>query len=510
MTGPHDVAALRGVRSPSASPRRRLAALAVLGLTVALIAAAVGVSTTVDVAAVAERPPREPVPLPPPTAGALHCPLTGVDDQAAELSIAAVGDAPAVVEVTRHDSGEPVVDATEELEVGEVLVVAIDDDVDQPRSVSWTGGAVTAMWRLDTPDAAAATCAPAAAPTWYLTGFDTTDANEAYLYLFNPFPSDAVARITYATPEGPQSLTGTAAVAVEGHSGTRLDLTELQPQVSDLGVVVEVTAGRMVAGGQDLAIPSPGLDGRSGRSAVEAATQPATDVATAWARTDGPSGTSWLSIMNPNDREVAVQISASTPGPETDVVGGERTVAAGSTLRVPLDGISEAAEYGVRVTTDGAEGVVVAQATAVTTTEGGEGQTIALARPAEARWGVAGLVGGGSRRDRLSVLNPSPEPVTVQIDAGPATPAEWRAVQIDPNGRAAFDLVEVGGEALAVIVVADGPVIAEGRGFVPGEAPGLWTSVSAPESTWTGPRTRPQLLRDLGLPTEPTPATDEP
>lgn len=485
---------------PPPPPRRTGRLLALVGAAVLVAVVALDAVSTP-----ASSEPAAPRSQEPATSGVWYCPVTAQEGSAI-LSIAATGDLESSIEVARHTPEGPITTSDNDpapVQPGEQRDIVLDGTLaSQPVSVRWSGGASVVTWRAEGADETAALpCSPGPSPTWYLSGLDTANGS-ATLHLFNPFTTDAVARVTFATPEGPTSLVGTESLLVEAGTSRRFELLQFVPEKADLGVVVEVVNGRLVAAGEALYQPANGVPGPAGRTLVPAADDPAESWAFAYAETGGESD-SWLSVVNPGDSDAAVQVQVSDANPGSDIgPPTEHTVPAGSTLRIPLDEASTAGEFGVAVNVVNEQPVVVTR-TSVLVRDGRRGVVASLGAEPSAMWALAG---GGeiNRATQLSVYNPGTNPVNIEVDAGDGTPEGWAAVQVEPNARTVFEMTEVADrDAIPVRVRADAAFVAELR--VLADADGLrpWTGVAVPEVRWSGPATRPTVRRDPSLDTTP-------
>ncbi len=486
-------------------PRRGFRILAIAGV---LALAAV----TEAFAAPASPQVAPPQPQQAATSGVWYCPVTA-ETGAAVLSVAATGSAPSSIVVVRHTPEGAIAGSEERVEPGEQRDVLIEElQAGQPLSVRWSGGPSVVTWRADagTDQATTVACAPGPSPTWYLTGLDTARGSTSTLHLFNPFRVDAVARITFMTPDGPEPRVSTSAQLVEAGTSQRLDLTGIVPEVADLGVAVEVENGRLIAAGEVVYSPIAGTDGPRGRTVVPAAEAPGDAWAFAYARA-GEGSSSWLSILNPGEREAAVQVSVSSPADDSDVLP-EYSVPAGGTLRVGLDQASTEIEFGVEVEALNDVPVVVTRTTSIVADGDRRGVAASLGAAPSPVWAVAGG-GAQGRTSQLSVYNPGTAPVTVSVAAGEGTPAEWGGLEVPVNGRATVELDQVAADRdnLPAVVSADGAVVVELRSQRDTDALRPWTQVAVPEVRWRGPSTRPAVRRDPGLRTTPMglPTEDE-
>lgn len=483
-----------GAVEPDESRRARGAGAVVLASFVVLVLALLA-----DLVLAVRTPAPAPVAQPGSAAGTWFCPATAGPEDAAVLSVAAVGDTAAQVTVVHYGGEAPVTDPTVGVSPGEEVTLLLPPgQAALPLAVQWEGGPTAATWRIDEPEAAALPCEAHPSATWFLPGFDTTLGTTSLLHLFNPYRVDAVARIVFATPEGRVALVTTDNVVVPAGRAVQLNLADVQPEVPDLGAVVEVLTGRLFTAGE-LRFAGRG-EGPRGRTLVPASPMASLDWAFAYARAD-ERASSWLAVLNPNDREAAVEVRVSDPNPEGAVLVEEISVPAGGVTRIDLAEASAADEFAVSVLSVNDAPVAVTRLTALRTESGRAGVAASrgAADPAN-QWALVGG-GGGERAARVSLYNPGAERVTVTATAVGAPP-DWAEISLGPNARVALELTDAGADrpAIPLRVDASGPVVAELRSQSFGGALQLWTLVGIPATTWTGPPTRPALRRDPRLP----------
>ena len=505
---PEPVDPRRVGRRAEQRPGSRRAMLGLVVITVLLAAA-----TAADLLAAPAPPPAaEPIAQPPASAGTWYCPAVGGEDEQVIITVASVGDEPSQVVLERYAQGAAVPDEPRTVEPGGQALITLDDeDARAPVTVRWAGGPVVVVWRVDGDRTATAPCESAPAERWIATGFNTTLGSRSTMHLFNPFTADAVVRLVFATPEGPVRLVLTDNMLVESGTTRSVNLGRFQPEITDLGVIVEVLAGRVVAQGEVTVDPPQGASGGSGRALLPAAPETSSSWSVAYAA-DGEGTESWLSVLNPGEREAAVEVRVSAPSDEGTGLVGEVSVPAGGVARVELSGASINPEFGVSLNVVNDEPVVVSRLISLRMS-GRESVTGGLAAPAlSTHWALAGG-GAGERTGLVSVYNPSAEEATVTIAAAGA-PAEWSAITLGPNARAKVLLADADADAafLPVTVRSDVPVVADLRSTSAGERLRLWVNVGVRAEQWIGPLTRPAVEFDPALSTRrvaPRPSPDE-
>lgn len=477
--------------------QQRKAAVA-LAVTAALVLAALAADVVVEPTAT-DAP--QMVPQEAARAGAWYCPATAGQGESAVLSVAAVGDEPSVVTVVRYPERAPASDEPVTVSPGDDLTVVLGpEEATHPVSVRWEGGPAVASWRIEAGDTPGAPCEPGPAERWRLAGLDTAAGSRSTIHLFNPFSVDAVARVVFATPEGPVGLVLTSNVFVEAGGTTRLDVNEFQPEQPDLGATVEVLTGRLVVAGELSMKPPAEREGPTGRALIPATAAERTDWSFGYARADSGSS-SWLSVMNTGDREAAVEVRVSSPTPEAAVQ--EQSVPAGGVLRIDLAEMSEEAEFGVTADSVNDVPIVVHRVTTLAAA-GREGLAVSRGGKPANSWALVGG-GAGQRGARVNVYNPGAQAVTVRLRTAAEDPAEWGGVELGPNAWTTFNLADTdpGRGELSAFVDATGPVVAELRSHYLSGPLRLWTAVGVPADAWSGPPTRSAVRRDPSLSTRP-------
>lgn len=438
------------------------------------------------------------------SAGTWYCPVTAARDENAVLDVAAIGREPSTVVISRYQDGKVVDDPPVVIAVGDALEVPLSaSEATAPLAVRWKGGPAVAHWRLDgAADTAAARCESGPSSTWYLTGFNTTVGATSTLHLFNPYGEDAVARLRFATPDGPVDLVIADNQLVKAGRSATINLAEFQPEEPDLGVTVEVLSGRLVAQGQVVLDPPGDADGPTGRALFNAALAPALGWGFGQVRADDTSS-SWLSIQNPSEREAAIEVRVTDPQPNGNALLGETSVPAGGVVRLELAEASAQPEFGVSVVSVNETPVVVSGFSSLRNDQG-RGLSATLGAPGPAtEWAAVG--GTADRTSQVSIFNPGAEEATITMLSPEGRLPQWTGVVVRPNEQVTLDLVDAGADrsAVPVRVVSDLPVVVELRSVSESGPPLLWTSVGVPAVEWTGPPTRPIVRRDPTLKTSP-------
>lgn len=431
-------------------------------------------------------------------AGAAVCPAVGDGEEPARLLVAVAGSSgSAEFSLIHYRDGEAHAQPTQTLEASEPVQVDLDpEEASEPVAVRWRGDPVVAAWRVGTRPAAAGTCEPHPSPVWHVPGFDTTLGSSSTLHLVNPYTSDAVVRVTFATPEGRSALMRTDNVLIGAGEHRELDLNDLEPEHPELAATVEVLAGRVFTQGEVEIGPSQEGEGRSGRALLPPATGPARGVVAA----GGAGGTRadrWLVVQNLGDREEGFRLAVSDPVEDAPELLSETGVPPGGVVRVQTDELSESDDFGLALEPVGDAQLVATQITSAASEAGGEDAAAELLQSPDRSWTFAGARGD---RGTLAVYNPGTESATVDVDAGEGAPGEWQRVSVGAGQRATLALGEVGVDApVPLLVDADQPVAASLTVQREGEDMALYTLPPVTTEVWQ-PLQQPPVRRDPGLP----------
>ncbi len=449
------------------------------------------------------------------TSGTWYCvPLAG-EGETATVTIAAVGDEPSQIRVQDFAGGEATFeDDVRRIDPGDTVELEVAGG-DQPPAavVRWRGGPVVASWTLDVSDAErrGTSCAASPAPRWLLSGAETTVGSTTRLYLFNPFETDAVASVAFATPEGREDMVSSENVSVPARSVVDVDVTELQPEQPDLGLIVEVEAGRVIASGVQRFgqpdLPDVELEGAEltdptapdGRTLLPATATDATTAGFAYVAS-GEVTTSWVSVLNPNRRPARIQVSASD-----EVAGGiagqEVVVGPGAVERIELDGASSSPNFGVQLRS---LNDVTFAATAFMALTGDDASVSAMQGVPEADTVNTQALAPEDATPELALHNPGEAPSTVSISIGGDVPEDWAQLEVPPGGMELLNLDDVATFGGPVVVTSDEPLFGTLRLSASDDrARQLLTLPLVPANTWMGSADAPVPRRDRTLETRP-------
>jgi hypothetical protein len=491
-----------------------------IALALAVLAVLIGGTVAADRVIAAPTPPApefaEEIQV---NSGALYCvPLARVDETAT-LTVAAVGDEPSVLSVQHvADGGAEIDDSVErELAPGTTVDIEIAGAETPPAAViRWHGGPVTASWQVtaDNGQRLGSSCASSPSPRWLLGGANTVVGSKAHLYLLNPFETDAVAHVAFATPEGRVNMVSSENLTVPARDVLAVDLTKLQPEQPDLGVIVEVDAGRVIATGlQSFGrpdLPDVELEGAElagdptapeGRAMLHAQPSDATTAGFAYAAA-GERTSSWVTVLNPNKRPARVSVTAS------DQVSGEAAaqevvVGPESAARIDLDGVSSEPDFGVLLQSTNDVGFVAHGFTAMT---GNNPAVSSVAGVQEADPLTVGATAPGGTAPELALYNPGTAATTVDVEVAGSAVDGWDAMELGPGEMQLHKFADAGLEdgGGPVVVRADEPVLGTLRLAADGRrAQGLLTLSLVPANVWTGSSDALVPRRDQTLETRP-------
>ena len=322
------------------------------------------------------------------------------------------------------------------------------------------GGEVAVSHLLEGPTGrAVAACSSSPSSSWFIPSGTTRAGTSQLLALFNPFPSAAVASVTFEADDGARSPQNFDAIVVPGQSVTVLDIGATVTLRDQLATTVSVRSGRLIVDQIQSA------DGTQGTTKSLTVTPAASRGATTWWFADGPAdaGTSTVFyVQNPGDQAVDVELAirlddTATYGQvepfEVSVpAGGYATIDVTADGRVPA-GVGYAAiaqsRSGAPIVADRVVGIG-APATAI-------GTTVMLGSPVLAdRWIVPAASFASASSARVIVTNASStDSLTVTVSTvtdGRITPLPGMSnVEVAAGGRGGFD-VPTGAKAPLVLV----------------------------------------------------------
>ncbi|MGI9022926.1 MAG: DUF5719 family protein [Acidimicrobiales bacterium] len=309
-----------------------------------------------------------------------------------------------------------------------------------------------------------APCASSASPQWYFAdGVTTKDATET-LFLFNPFPDDAVVDLVFSTEDGlvtPQALTG---LGVQGGTTAIIPVGDHVQRRQQVAAAITARAGRLVVSRLQT------FDGTAGRKGLALALG-AASTGTLWYLPEGQVAegiNERYHVFNPTTTEARVEVALALDQGQAEpfilTVPAEArvTISANEEARIPK-GVAHAAT--VRSLND--VGVVVERA--VDASVSGQRTGVAMTPGAQVtarRWAFAAGGSDDTVDEFLVFQNPGTEParvsVTVLADGARDTNDALRSIEVAPGARASVRLGDsITRPATPVVVTADRPVVVE-------------------------------------------------
>lgn len=176
---------------------------------------------------------------------------------------------------------------------------------------------------------AAAQCSADSSETWYFAAGSTTLDSDERILLYNPFPDEAVVRLNFYTPQGPETKTSVSSVAVPAGSWKPVAINEVIRTEALVAVEIVAERGRVVAWREMFSKPKGGPEGVQ-------LTLGARAVARRWHFPDGAIGEGFderIAIMNPNRRQAVVDITLAS---------GEETIQPADLMEVAIPARSSA------------------------------------------------------------------------------------------------------------------------------------------------------------------------
>lgn len=361
---------------------------------------------------------------------------------------------------------------------GDRFELSADDMVLHPRegssglNVVGYGGATAASAltgvRSPITGVGAAGCAATPSSVWYFAEGASTLGSDQRLLIYNPFPDEAVVRVTFFTKSGPKNKANLQDVAVPAHSSKGIAVNDFVGINRTLGARVEAVRGRFVAWRILLAKPESrprGVQFGAG----------ATAPALTWYFPDGGVGDGFeqrISVVNPSeDEEAIVSVTLTT---RDEAIQPRRLievkVAPGSVKPLPLaDLVGDRGDLGgVSAVVHSGNGVpVVAERVIWFDTDEVEGVASEIGSPVTAtRWTLAPATAAPAT-DVVYVMNPSSQDSRLDItlvreEGSVLSPEALAGIRLRAGSRVKIPLGDyTSGTAMVVVLRATTAVVAE-------------------------------------------------
>ncbi|MDQ4130450.1 MAG: DUF5719 family protein [Actinomycetota bacterium] len=292
-------------------------------------------------------------------------------------------------------------------------------------------------------------CEPDPASNWYLPGVSTVGGAQARIVVSNPFDTDAAVSVTLLTPDGRETPELLKNVGVASRSVRVVDLNAHAPERADLGAVVAVRAGRVVAEAwQSLSPAIGGIEGVTLAKLAPAAAQ-------SWTVPWFPAGDdAWIWVANVGHRPTALELTVHTANGGVPPEGLEEVIVApGTVRRLDLRGVLPSGARSGAATVAAADGgaIVVSGATQIRSARvERSGLSIQLGSEAPDSLWMATAGSSRGRGESLHLVNPTAEPVVVDVRVVAPNvdlqPAALQGVSVPAGAVVDLDLVGAVGD----------------------------------------------------------------
>jgi hypothetical protein len=315
---------------------------------------------------------------------------------------------------------------------------------------------------------AAARCSDRASSHWFFASGASTLGVDERLMLYNPFPDEAVVRVTFLTETGEERKGGLADIPVPSKSSTEIRVENFIALERTLAVRIDTKRGRVVAWRMLFDNPEGGPTG------VQMSLG-ATATSDTWFFPDGavgPGVDERISIMNPGTEEARVNVSLTGDGeliqPE-DLVGLEITP--GTARTISLNDVLKGDQKdlgGVSAVVQSTNGVGIVAERSIrynTSTVSGSAAEVGSPRTSTA-WLVPAATLNPST-DTIVVMNPGSTPAEVSLELlfdrrAPLSPEAIQSREVPPGGRLKIGVGQWTELATAMIrVESTAPVVVE-------------------------------------------------
>lgn len=374
--------------------------------------------------------------------------------------------------ITTTASPRPVPLVVPPLSVTEVSLGPLGPGVAAAAVVDLQSGQVAAELSIFGPqgDTDTTQCASSGSGEWYFPDASTARDASLLLSLFNPFPEDAIADLSFSSDQGRAAPADLQGLVVPAGSLVVKDIADHVRRRESLATTVRVRTGRLVSAqtlGRTVA-------GRTGVSL----TLGAPSLAPLWHFPDGLATGAVVerfSLYNPGPREAEVALEVNLDEGvaepfEIRVPAADRvTVTLNDEARVPKG-------VGHSTTVRSGNGVPVAAVRTLESSAGprsGRADTLGARRASE-RWLFAAGAATQSVEEVVVVANVGAQPASVSLTALVGVPVPlpaYQSVTIEPGRRRAFRIADSLRQApLPLVVEATSEVVAERGLYATGRA----------------------------------------
>jgi Family of unknown function (DUF5719) len=338
--------------------------------------------------------------------------------------------------------------------------------------VGYAGAVIASAVTKGHRGAGAADCSASAGQHWYFAEGSSDLGYNERLILYNPFPDEAVARVSFLTPKGRQTKANLSDQAIPAGSTSVLRLNDFILKEPLLSLQVDAIRGRLVAW---RSLDTHARKRPRGEQLSLGAPSPRAE----WFLPDGAVGPGYderIALLNPTSRAAQVTISVLTdrrtvqPPKLLDI-----TVPPASSKSVaPAAAITGCANrvcgMGAVVTSTNDVGIVT-ERTIWYSTGHVQGVASEIAAPRTARRWYLGPASFAPTRDSVTVLNPTTAAASVSVTLetatrGPRSPAPLQHLKVKAGTRLEIPINHwTAGRPVIALLTSDQQVVAERFSF---------------------------------------------
>lgn len=328
----------------------------------------------------------------------------------------------------------------------------------------FASAATSTVYRAPVPGVTAAPCSNSASRRWLFPAGSSSRGYNMQLVLYNPFPDEAVVRISFVTPNGVRSKANLSNVAIPSGGATTVKVNRFILQQPVLAADVSATRGRIVAWKTLFSNDDDRPKGVGGTVGSRAGS-------TDWYFPSGASGEGIeerMYLLNTTDEEAIVTMSLvgdeSVEQPNELV---EIEIPRRSSKSVAVSKALGAQDVGgVSAIVHSDNGVPIFAERAVWYSGAFKGFSLEVGSPlASASWWL-GPAAVAPTQDSIVVLNVGQKEATVTLDllteagSGPSR-LNVSDVKVPPGGRLRIPLMDKVDATSVVLLHSSSPVVAE-------------------------------------------------
>lgn len=312
-----------------------------------------------------------------------------------------------------------------------------------------------------------ARCSERASSHWFFAAGSSTLGVDEHLLIYNPFPDEAVVRVTFMTSGGEDRKGGLADVPVPAKSSTVIRVNEFIRLERSLGVRIDTKRGRVVAWKLLFDKPEGGPSG----SQLSLGAPATSDT---WFFPEGlvgPAAEERIGLINPSREEASVTVSLSSGGEliqPPELV--EIALPPGSSRALNLAEILTGRQKelgGVSAVVQSTNGVGVVAERSLRYSGRFSGSTSETGAPRPAQTWLLPVASLRPEGDSVVVMNPGSAVASIGLslifeDRGLLEPASIQDRELPPGGRLRIGILPwTEGRTVMVRVTSSQPVVAE-------------------------------------------------